>query len=201
MTTLAPTRQPGRLERRKARTRAAILTAASDLFRSRGYDQTSIQEIAEAADAGVGTLYGYFSSKDEILRAVLDTHAEQAVQRYWESVGEDTDGIERIVAAVRSLAQYIAENRRVLLAAFSMAARLRSVDQQRNTWLLRSFTHMLREGIEAGDIGALPVDTTARVLIAGCHQAMLGIGVWDNYQDDDATIRDLEEFTRRVLRP
>ena len=48
MTTVAPA--PGRLERRKARTRAAIISAASKLFHERGYEDTSIQQIAELAD-------------------------------------------------------------------------------------------------------------------------------------------------------
>ncbi|MEX2081506.1 MAG: TetR/AcrR family transcriptional regulator [Dehalococcoidia bacterium] len=200
MTTSAPTRQPGRLERRKARTRAAILSSASDLFRSRGYDTTSIQDIAEAADAGVGTLYGYFAAKDDILRAVLEAHADEAVQRYWAGIDETTNTLERLVAAIRSLAEYIRDNRRILLAAFGAAARSRPVDEESSKWLLKSYERLLREGIERGEIGDVPVETTARVLISACHNAMLRIAVWENYQDDDATIRDLEAFARRALR-
>ncbi|MEO9254346.1 MAG: helix-turn-helix domain-containing protein, partial [Tepidiformaceae bacterium] len=88
MTTLETTQtaQPGRLERRKARTRAAILTAASRLFHERGYEDTSIQQVAERADTGVGTLYGYFASKEDILRAVLDDQRDEAIARYQSSI-------------------------------------------------------------------------------------------------------------------
>ncbi len=70
---------PGRLERRKARTRAAIIDAATALFHERGFEETSIQQIAERADTGVGTLYGYFGSKDQILREVLHLARNEAL--------------------------------------------------------------------------------------------------------------------------
>ncbi|MCA9823169.1 MAG: helix-turn-helix transcriptional regulator, partial [Dehalococcoidia bacterium] len=75
MTTLIAGSSTTRLERRKARTRASILSAAEQLFGSRGYDDTSIAQIAETADTGVGTVYGYFASKAEILQAVLRDHS------------------------------------------------------------------------------------------------------------------------------
>ena len=79
-----------RLERRKARTRATILEAAGALFRDNGYEETSIQQIAERADTGVGTLYGYFASKEEMLHEVLRQHSDEAIERYQASVDEST---------------------------------------------------------------------------------------------------------------
>src|SRR4026209_1050501 len=77
---------PGGLGRRKARTRAAMVSAASSLFHERGYEETSIQHIAELADTGVGTLYGYFESKDEILREVLQTERDEALEAYFAGI-------------------------------------------------------------------------------------------------------------------
>ena len=50
-----------------ARTREDIIAAAIDLFEARGYEQTTMEAIAEAADIGTSTLYRYFSSKELIL--------------------------------------------------------------------------------------------------------------------------------------
>jgi AcrR family transcriptional regulator len=63
----------GRVQRRKERTRAALLAAARRLFAARGVDATTVAEIAEEADIAVGSFYNYFSTKDELLAALLET--------------------------------------------------------------------------------------------------------------------------------
>jgi AcrR family transcriptional regulator len=50
-----------------ARTREQILTIALDLFVTQGYEQTTIEQIAERAEVGITTLYRYFPGKDALL--------------------------------------------------------------------------------------------------------------------------------------
>jgi AcrR family transcriptional regulator len=57
--------------RRRARTRAQLIEAARVLFGRQGVDATRINEITEEADVGFGSFYNHFSSKDEIVEAVL----------------------------------------------------------------------------------------------------------------------------------
>ena len=190
--------EPGRLQRRKARTREAIVQSATDLFHRNGYEETSIQQIAELADTGVGTLYGYFTSKEEILREVLKTRSDAALSSYFAAVDETTGYVDRVVTAMRILASYIRDNRLVLAAAFQTAARDRHLDEQRAEMLTSSFAVLIKTGIERGEIAALPVETTVRVLIGTCTMAMLGIGVWDN-RDSDQTLTDIETITRQLL--
>lgn len=57
----------GRREKKKEATRQEILTAASKFFVERGFDETSVDEIAEAADVAKGTFYYHFKSKDDVL--------------------------------------------------------------------------------------------------------------------------------------
>ena len=76
----AQTPAPGRIAERKQRTRGAILAAAARLFSRQGYDATTMQEIAALADVGIGTVYGYFPSKEEVLRTALAAMALDAAQ-------------------------------------------------------------------------------------------------------------------------
>lgn len=189
----------GRLERRKARTRASIISAASKLFHDRGFEETSIQHIAELADTGVGTLYGYFESKDDILREVLQTERDEALEQYFASIDEKTLYMDRAVMAVHSLALYLRKNRRILVAAFQVGARNRQVDEVQAAWLHAGFREMIASGIASGEFRALPLDATVRMIIGTTMLAMLGIGNWAGEEEKPGTLADLEALTRGVL--
>ncbi len=51
--------------------RGRILAVARQQFEQKGYSKTSMREIAESADVGVGNIYNYFASKDELFHEVV----------------------------------------------------------------------------------------------------------------------------------
>lgn len=67
-------------ERKRGRTRAAIVAAGTRLFATEGYDATTIADIAAAADIGTRTFFSYFSSKDELLFPEHDRRIEGALE-------------------------------------------------------------------------------------------------------------------------
>lgn len=64
--------KPPRTQARKAVTRARIIAAANALFQDKGYDATSVEDIAVAAEIATRTIYLHFDSKASILLAYLD---------------------------------------------------------------------------------------------------------------------------------
>lgn len=194
-------RAPGRLERRKARTRAAIVAAAAELFQTRGYDATSIQQIAERADTGVGTLYGYFASKDDVLREVLFEARGQVLAEYLSTIDSRTTPIDRLCRALETLGAYLRNNRRLLMAVFQASVRDRPVDEEQAQWLHDQYAEIISEGIARGELRAVPLDAAVRMLVTTYMTAWLGIGAWKGREDDPALRGELEELVRALLLP
>ena len=65
-----------RLERRKARTRNALIAAAQGLI-ARGELNAPIAEITQAADVGMGSFYNHFASRDQLFQAAVDGALER----------------------------------------------------------------------------------------------------------------------------
>jgi AcrR family transcriptional regulator len=83
-------------------TRRAVLTAARSLFGRKGYAQTSVDEIADAARVTKGAVYHHFAGKEALFRAV---HAEVEAEAQARAVGAGDPGdppIDQIVAKVNA---------------------------------------------------------------------------------------------------
>ncbi len=81
----------GLRERSKLRRRALILRTAMVLFAERGYDATTIAEIASAAELAPRTVTGYFPSKIDMATAVTDDLATSLAAAY--AAAPDDDGM------------------------------------------------------------------------------------------------------------
>jgi len=105
--------------RRVAWRRAEILTAAGQLFAEKGYHRTTTQDIAEVAEVSEGTIYNYFSSKEELLFAIMEriSQNKDAGDRYQEALPEDPKAF--FLAMLDSRQEFLKENRIMLQAILS----------------------------------------------------------------------------------
>jgi len=91
------TQARSRQDRRKLRTAAAILNAAERLFLERGYQATTVEQLAEQADVALGSLYGHFGGKEGVYAALID-RALELDQRYCdEGWASGSNAVERLV--------------------------------------------------------------------------------------------------------
>ena len=60
------------MERRRKKTRAAILAAFQELLACKRYENITVQDIIDAADVGRSTFYTHFETKDMLLRAMCE---------------------------------------------------------------------------------------------------------------------------------
>jgi AcrR family transcriptional regulator len=77
----------GLRERKKQQTREALARAGIELFVERGYDATTLAEIAEAAGVSTRTIFAYFPSKEDILFASFQTMREALARALSERPG------------------------------------------------------------------------------------------------------------------
>src|SRR6201994_1282030 len=78
-----------RLDRRKARTRQALIDAAVRLIAEGRGDRASIQEITEAADIGFGSFYNHFESKEQLFQ----TASERLLEHWGQTIDAACEGV------------------------------------------------------------------------------------------------------------
>src|SRR5207248_10385577 len=78
-----------RLDRRKARTRQALIDAAARLIAEGRGDRASIAEITEEADIGFGSFYNHFDSKEQLFA----TASEEVLERWGQLIDRASAGI------------------------------------------------------------------------------------------------------------
>jgi AcrR family transcriptional regulator len=79
-----------RIVKKPAERKLEIVKAARHLFQSRGYDDTSMQDVMEYLSIAKGTIYYYFKSKEELLEAVVDDIGAELLQRMEVAVDQST---------------------------------------------------------------------------------------------------------------
>ncbi|GAA2734143.1 TetR/AcrR family transcriptional regulator [Streptomyces nogalater] len=88
-TTKTPTTKP--LREGSARKRAAILSAARELFLADGFDRTSVDAVAARAKVSKRTVYDYFGDKQTLLRAVVDAIGESMISMIRRTLDDTLD--------------------------------------------------------------------------------------------------------------
>jgi AcrR family transcriptional regulator len=81
--------RPGLRERKKQKTRETIISVALELFADKGYEHTTIAEIAEAAEVSPRTIFSYFPSKEDILFCDMP----EAFERLARALHERPEGV------------------------------------------------------------------------------------------------------------
>ncbi|WP_330452180.1 MULTISPECIES: TetR family transcriptional regulator [unclassified Streptomyces] len=192
----------GLRERKKRRTRDALLVAALELFTAHGYEETTVDEIADAVEVSQRTFFRYFAGKEAAVFAVQDmveSHflselrqrpadeapfeaMRRAVLCAWDSIGQTVEAI--IPVELHMRAYRMIESTPSLLAAH---LRRSIVLEDRITELIAG-----REGLD------LARDPRPRVAVAAFSGVMRAAGqLWG--QRGDGGIESLRALTETYL--
>ncbi|MFI9779785.1 TetR family transcriptional regulator [Streptomyces sp. NPDC051956] len=192
----------GLRERKKQRTREALLRSALELFTTKGYDHTTVDEIAEAVDVSQRTFFRYFTSKEETAFAVQDMVESRfitllrerpaadspfealrgAVLDAWDTLGEP---IEEVVPVELHMRTY-----QMIESTPSLIA----VHLRRSTELEEEISRVIaeREGLD------VETDLRPRVTVAAFSGVMRMAGrLWG--AGEDISVESIREVTESYL--
>lgn len=181
-------------------TRTAVLDAAKELFVTKGFEATSVDEIARMSETSKGAVYHHFSDKREIFAEVFHGTQATIVQSALDEIGAAGDPFEVLQSATRSFLRTYAEDRtaRTLLRqAIEVLGwnRVRALDDQTALPGLRA---LIAKYTESGAITPVPPEAAAKILFCLYSNAVLFIAAEET--DAEATARDIETVLSTLLR-
>lgn len=97
-------------------TRARILDAALRLFRERGFDATTMRDVAAEADVATGAAYYYYRSKEDLVMAFYLRTDEEAREAFTKAIGSTKDLRKRLRGIIDAKFDQFVEHRTLLTA-------------------------------------------------------------------------------------
>ncbi|MEW2140365.1 TetR family transcriptional regulator [Streptomyces sp. NPDC005409] len=192
----------GLRERKKQRTRGALLRAALLLFISQGYDRTTVDEITDAVDVSQRTFFRYFANKEEVAFAVQDLveahflaelHARPAAEGPLEALRGAAlaawDTVEEAISEAVPVELYMRSYRLIESTPALLAVHLR-----RSTELEERISRLIaaREGLD------VDTDPRPRVAVAAfCGVMRLTGRLWG--QGEDGSVAAIRRMTEAYL--
>ena len=156
--------RPGLRERKKLQTREKIERVALQLFAERGYDETTLADIADAADVSRRTIFAYFESKEDILfcdEPALYERLEQTLTR--RPPGATTvDALREFVSSVSESDEQTRLRKRIIGANEA----LRLSERARSAPLERIIAESIARDLDAGPDDVRPLLIAASVTAA-----------------------------------
>jgi AcrR family transcriptional regulator len=145
----------GLRERKKQQTRETIATAALRLFAERGYDDTTLADIANAANVAPRTIFAYFESKEDILLCEENGFLSELKRRLDERPAGTTtvDAIREFLASIEHPDEEAKLRKQVIAANPDLQVKMRGRHAQLEPMLAESIAKDL--GAEPGDIRPL----------------------------------------------
>ena len=198
MNSAAEPKTQNRWQRRRDRTRNALTTAALELFRTRGYDATTVEQIADAADVAPRTFFHHFASKEEVLfggheerrKDVISTLEERLdAVPVWEAI---SSAMMTVVDAFEADTAFFRERAKLYAREPGLRAAVLSINDK----LVNDIAEVV-----AAKLGCRPGDLTPRLIATLANGAMRSaIDSWVSSRAN-ADLRAMAVEALRIARP
>jgi len=143
-----------RKERQKEELKGKILQAARDLFMEKGFEETSIRNIAEKIEYSPTTIYLYFKDKDDIFYA-LHREGFLLLNQYFRVLEHVADPYERLKALSKAYINFALENGEFYDLMFIIRSPMDALEKEEGEWEEgeRSFGFLVNTVTQCIDLG------------------------------------------------
>ncbi|MGD0880303.1 MAG: TetR/AcrR family transcriptional regulator [Acidimicrobiales bacterium] len=178
-----PNATGNRLERRKARTRAALISAAQS-FIAAGNLNVPILEITQAADVGLGSFYNHFESKDELFKAAVEDVLELLGDLFDEQIADIDDPAVVFSQCTRLFGRFHRRNPQMSKVFLNNGLAIAGSNRGLAPRALRD----IQEGVRTGRFTVRDPELVATIAVGA--SLCLGQFIHDHPERDDAQATD-----------
>jgi AcrR family transcriptional regulator len=157
-----------------------LLDAAAEEFGVRGYHDTAISHITQRAGVGLGTFYVYFTSKEEVFRALVADMGARTRHALSESVRDAPNRLEAERLGIRAYLQFVREHKS--LYRIVMEAQFVAPEAYREYYRVFSdaYRQQLAQAVARGEIRGGDDDVRVWALMGASTFLGLRFGVWED---------------------
>lgn len=185
-----------RIERKKKETRQKIVKAAMDLFQKQGFNNTTMEQIADEADIARKTLYNYFPVKEAIVDEYVRGISQGLAREAFETIENLPDTRSRLVAALNHAYGWVENNPEI--TAICINYRLRNMvkeseAEKAETGTQSILSKVISLGQQAGEIRS---DISVKMLVT--HIDLLRGTITFEWLNDPSKFELQEEIVKLV---
>ncbi len=194
-------RQTDKVSARLAATRRGILDAARALVAEGGFAAAQVSEVARRAGIATGTIYRYFSSKEELCRQIFREVSAQEMDRLALIAASDAPARARLVEVLQTFAGRAVLGRRLAYALLAEPVDANLAEERaffRRTHA-EIFARILEDGIASGELPETNVKIAAACIAGAISTALIGPLAPQSHELDENPDRVVDEIVAFCL--
>ena len=180
-----------------SKTRDKLIDIARQLFAHKGIENTTMNDIAQAAEKGRRTIYTYFKNKKDIYNAVIESESDKVIKKLSEivslSITPDQKLMEFIFQRFEAMKDLVYRNGSLRAGFFRDVRKVERARKATSPKEIRILETILQEGVDQGMFRIKHVDKTAMVMLL-CLQGLDVPYIRDNFQELGIEINKLRDY-------
>lgn len=185
-----------RTQKRQKETKARIFREAMKLFQEKGFDNTTVAEITEAADIGKGTFFTYFPTKEALFRQPGELAMERMSLAAQEGLAAGASGADLLKQVLTSSVEWHEANKEITLQMSKLSFAFSMDESSSNKGkLLELLTQLIHTGQARGEFNSRINTQNTALVLAGMYFTV--IAFWAH--SEEPSLRAQMEASLDVL--
>lgn len=183
-------------------TRERILDAAANVFSSKGYHETRVDDIVEASETSKGSVYFYFPGKQQIFLALVDQFADLLERRLAEAIAREEDGVQRVNVALQVCLETFGRYRGLAKILLIQAVGLGTIFEEKRLELHDRFAQLIKSHLDQavieGDIPLIDTEVVAYAWMGAINEVVIR-WVYTGQPEPERTVPTLRTMLLRSI--